>query len=62
MVAIELKWDDNPRKYGVAVDSIAVGGETLFGIHLRVNSRIKNSNHVKHVIESSTKDCQVENQ
>ena len=26
-ITLRLKWDDNPRKYGVAVDSIAVGGK-----------------------------------
>ena len=25
-ITLRLKWDDNPNKYGVAVDSIAVGG------------------------------------
>ena len=26
-ITLRLKWDDNPKKYGVAVDSIAVGGK-----------------------------------
>jgi hypothetical protein len=26
-ITLKLQWDDNPRKYGVAVDSIAVGGK-----------------------------------
>ena len=26
-ITLRLKWDDNPRKYGKAVDSIAVGGK-----------------------------------
>ena len=26
-ITLRLKWDDNPNKYGVAVDSIAVGGK-----------------------------------
>ena len=35
-ITLRLKWDDNPRKYGVAVDSIAVGGK--FGIAVTAES------------------------
>ena len=40
-ITLRLKWDDNPRKYGVAVDSIAVGGK----VWIKKRKRIKNSNH-----------------
>ena len=41
-ITLRLKWDDNPNAYGVAVDSIAVGGKVW---NQRGEKNSKNSNY-----------------
>ena len=40
-ITLKLQWNDNPKKYGVAVDSIAVGGK----VWNQKGEKIKSSNY-----------------